>query len=74
MSPLLYNGLKNYQIDIKHNTFKSDVYSLVLCLLYSATLYFWNLYEIRKYSDRNSLKKFIENSLCNIYSSNLVIY
>ena len=70
MSPLLYNGLKNNQTDIKHNIFKSDVYSLGLCLLYSATLHFGNLYEIRKYSDRNSLKKFIENSLCNRYSSN----
>ena len=44
MSPLLFNGLKNYKIEIKHNLFKSDLYSLGLSLLYSLTFKVGNLY------------------------------
>ena len=72
MSPLLFNGLKHNKIDIKHNLFKSDIYSLGLCLLYSSTFKLGNLYEIRKISDRNSLKIFIEENLTGKYSDNFI--
>ena len=51
MTPLLFNGLRTNQIDIKLNLFKSDVYSLGLCILYAATLNSDLIYEIRKYVD-----------------------
>ena len=59
MSPLLFNGLRTNQIDIKHNLFKSDVYSLGLSILYAATLNIDNIYEIRKFIDMDDVRKFI---------------
>ena len=69
MSPLLFNGLRNGQIDIKHNLFKSDVYSLGLCVLYAAVTNNKPLYEIRKYVDMPGVKKYLEKLLKGKYSS-----
>ena len=68
MSPLLFNGLRNGQIDIKHNLFKSDVYSLGLCLLFAAVTNNKPLYEIRKFIDMNVVKKYLEKLLKGKYT------
>ena len=68
MSPLLFNGLRTGQIDIKHNLFKSDVYSLGLCILYAAVTSNKPLYEIRKYVDMNATKKYLDKLLKQKYS------
>ena len=68
MSPLLFNGLRTGQIDIKHNLFKSDVYSLGLCILYAAVTNNKPLYEIRKYVDMVGVKKYLEKLLVAKYS------
>ena len=68
MSPLLFNGLRTGQIDIKHNLFKSDVYSLGLCILYASVTSNKPLYEIRKYVDMNAVKKYIDKLLKGKYS------
>ena len=68
MSPLLFNGLRNGQIDIKHNLFKSDVYSLGLCLLFAAVTKNKPLYEIRKFIDMNVVKNYLEKLLKGKYS------
>jgi len=68
MSPLLFNGLRTGQIDIKHNLFKSDVYSLGLCVLYAAVRNNKPLYEIRKYVDMTEVKKFLDKLLKGKYS------
>jgi serine/threonine protein kinase len=68
MSPLLFNGLRTGQIDIKHNLFKSDVYSLGLCILYAAVTCNKPLYEIRKYVDMNATKKYLDKLLKQKYS------
>ena len=67
MSPLLFNGLRNGQIDVTHNLIKSDVYSFGLCLLYAATTSNKSLYDIRKFVEMNGLNKYIENTLKNKY-------
>jgi serine/threonine protein kinase len=72
MSPLLFNGMKTRQLDIKHNLFKSDVYSLGLCILYAANLNNNALYEIRKYVDNNSVKNYIYELLENKYKKNFI--
>ena len=72
MSPLLYNGLRTNQIDIKHNLFKSDVYSLGLCVLYAATLNINYLYQIRKFIDMNTVKIFLFDLLQNKYSKKFI--
>ena len=68
MSPLLFNGLRTGQIDIKHNLFKSDVYSLGLCTLYAAMTSNKPLYEIRKYVDMAGIKKYLDKLLKGKYS------
>ena len=68
MSPLLFNGLRNGQIDIKHNLFKSDVYSLGLCILFAAVTSNKPLYEIRKFIDMKGVKKYLEKLLKEKYS------
>ena len=72
MSPLLFNGLRNGQIDIKHNLFKSDVYSLGLCVLYATVTNNKPLYEIRKYVDINGVKKYLEKLLKDKYSNKFI--
>jgi len=72
MSPLLYNGLRTNQIDIKHNLFKSDVYSLGLCILYAATFNINYLYKIRKYINMNVVRSFIFDLLKKNYSQHFI--
>ena len=72
MSPLLFNGLRNGQIDIKHNLFKSDVYSLGLCILFAAVRNNKPLYEIRKFIDMKGVKKYLEKILKGKYSSKFI--
>ena len=72
MSPLLLNGLRNGQIEVKHNLYKSDVYSFGLCLLYASTSCYKNLYDIRKIVDMKELAIFIENNLKNKYCKKVI--
>ena len=72
MSPLLFNGLRNGQIDVTHNLIKSDVYSFGLCLLYAATTSNKSLYDIRKFVEMNGLNKYIENTLKNKYTKKFI--
>ena len=72
MSPLLFNGLRNGQIDIKHNLFKSDVYSLGLCLLFATVTNNKPLYEIRKFIDMKNVKIYLDKLLKRKYSQNFI--
>ena len=72
MSPLLFNGLRNGQIDIKHNLFKSDVYSLGLCILFAALTKNKPLYEIRKYIDMKGVRRYLEKILKGKYSNKFI--
>ena len=72
MSPLLFNGLKTNQLDIKHNLFKSDVYSLGLCILFAATLTVNSIYEIRKLVDMKSVRSFLTRIMKEKYSINFI--
>ena len=62
ISPILFESLKNNNIcGVDHNVYKSDVYSLGLCILYAATLSINPITELRRISDQiisyNLLKK-----------------
>ena len=65
MSPILFHALqkKNHSKYTEHNTFKSDVFSLGLCLLFASTLSFNCLYEIREIYDMILMKKIISKYL-----------
>ena len=72
MSPLLFNGLRTGQVDIRHNVFKSDVYSLGLCILFSASLEMMSLYDIRKYVEMNDIKKYLNKTFKDKYSGKFI--
>ena len=58
MSPLLYKGYKFNQKNVLHNPFKSDVFSLGYCLLYSMCL---NLKVLEVVRDLSTMKTIITN-------------
>ena len=72
MSPLLFNGLRTGQVDVKHNLFKSDVYSLGLSLLYASTTDNKSLYDIRQFINMNDVKKYLKNNLGKKYSNKFI--
>ena len=72
MSPLLFNGLRTGQIDIKHNTYKSDVYSLGLCLLYAATANDKSLFEVRRIIEMDKIRRYVSLALKDKYSEKLI--
>ena len=72
MSPILFRALNKRQNFIIHNTFKSDVFSLGMCLFLAATLTFQSLYEIRELKDMNMIKNILEKYLIVKYSYNFV--
>ena len=74
MSPLLFYGLRSRKIKkyIKHNPYKSDVFSLGLCTLFAATLCFESLYDVRELQNNISIKIIIEKYLKKRYSYKLI--
>ncbi len=72
MSPILFKGLHNNLIQVKHNTYKSDVFSLGMCLFYAASLTYGGVDSIRELNDMNEIKKIIFNYLGNRYSEKLI--
>ena len=74
LSPALKNGLKHNEKGVKHNVFKSDVFSLGYCFLYAISLDMDILEQARKCWGKNKndekikidIKKYIgENELSN---------
>ena len=72
MSPILFMALNKRQSIIIHNTFKSDVFSLGMCLFLAATLTFKSLCDIREINDSKIIKKILEKYLIVKYSYNFV--
>ena len=70
MSPALFKSLKQ-KIKTKytkHNTYKSDVFSLGYCILLAASLNFDCLYSIREINDMNIIRHNIKTFLNERYS------
>ena len=72
MSPILFYGLRENMIQVKHNTYKSDVFSLGMCLLYAATMYFNCTDEIREIIDMNEIKMILNKYLGDRYSNKFI--
>ena len=73
MSPLLYEGLKYNKKNIRHNPYKSDMYSLGLCFLYAISLNLKILEYIREMKSMNSIKNILSKFLDkNKYSDKLI--
>ena len=72
MSPLLYDGLKQNKEDIRHNSFKSDVFSLGFCFIYAASLNFNIIYEVRDIKDMKKMESILYRHLKNKYSKEFI--
>lgn len=72
MSPILFDGLQSKQRKIKHNTFKSDVFSLGMSFLLGISLNFDILCVVRKNETGNYHIKIEENLKSNDYSKALI--
>ena len=77
MSPIMFKGYHANKPQVKHNTFKSDVFSLGMCFLLAAALSYEPLNTIREIYDMNVIKKVIEHYLGQRYSQtvkNILIF
>ena len=72
MSPIVFKGYRSGKPQIRHNTFKSDVYSLGVCFLLAASLSFEGPNIIRQVYDMKTIKKVVNQQLQKRYSQNLI--
>ena len=72
MSPILFYAYNHNILQVMHNSYKSDVFSLGMCILLAASLSGYALYEIRELVDINAISKIINNKLGGRYSINTI--
>ena len=72
MSPIVFKGYRSGKQQIRHNTFKSDVYSLGVCFLLAASLSFEGPNIIRQVYDMKTIEKVLNQQLQKRYSQNLI--
>ena len=72
MSPLLYGGLKENVDDVKHNPYKSDMFSLGYCFIYAASLNFNVIHEIRSVTNMRKLYDTLKKYLKQNYSEKFI--
>ena len=68
MSPIQFFALNQKVQQVQHNTYKSDVFSLGMCILFAATLSDDCLYDIREVTDMNIIRNILESYLSERYS------
>ena len=72
MSPILFEGLKNKIFDLKYNPYKSDVFSLGMCLLFAGTLRIRVLCKIRDCKNDKEIERLIRGLLGKRYGENFI--
>ena len=72
MSPILFKALNSRKNKVVHNTYKSDVFSLGMCILLAATLTYQSLYDIRELDNMENVKNKLVKYLIAKYSYNFV--
>ena len=72
MSPILFDALNNHEHNVLHNSYKSDVFSLGMCIFLAMTLSFESVYEIREEKNMENIRKALEKYLIPHYSNFLV--
>lgn len=77
MSPILFEKLKEEAMNkqnptapqaVKHNTFKSDMFSLGYCIIYAATLTFDSIASLREIDNKKDIEKILRNWFRRRYS------
>ena len=59
-------------MEVRHNSYKSDVFSLGMCFLLAACLSYDGLVEIRELSDMNQKDLILNKYLSSRYSPNMI--
>ena len=72
MSPALFKALQDNKDDIKHDIYKSDVFSLGYCFVYACVLDFKILEDIRNLNNDFKVKKILQRVLFLRYSSEFI--
>ena len=72
MSPILFYAYNKHVSAVLHNTYKSDVFSLGMCLLLASTLTSKTLYNIRELRDINIVSSIVTKALIKRYSQNII--
>ena len=72
MSPILFKGYRAKMPSVKHNTYKSDVFSLGMCIFFAASLTYESLGIIREIYDMNIIKKVLDKYLGQRYTQNFI--
>ena len=72
MSPILFYAYNHNILQVMHNSYKFDVFSLGMSILLAASLSGYALYEIRELVDINAISKIINNKLGGRYSINTI--
>ena len=72
MSPIVFKAYRSGIENIKHNAYKSDVYSLGICFFLAASLSADGPNYIRMMEDNQKIKKVLDYNLKNKYSDNLI--
>ena len=72
MSPILFHGLHLNSLQVRHNTYKSDVFSLGMCLFYAASLTYSGVDSIRELTDMIQIKNIIFQFLSKRFSEKLI--
>ena len=72
MSPIVFKGYRSGIQNIRHNAYKSDVYSLGICFFLAASLCYDGPNVIRQIYDMNRIKKVLDYNLKKKYSDNLI--
>ena len=72
MSPILFYAYNKNVLNVLHNTYKSDVFSLGMCSLLAACLSARPLCDIREIKNMVTIETIIINSLINRYSKKMI--
>ena len=73
MSPILFKGLHSNSNQVKHNTYKSDVFSLGMCFFYAASLTYNSVDSIRELNNMNQIRAILFKYLEKKYSEKFIL-
>jgi len=74
MSPILFFGMKNRFEHVKHNVYKSDVFSLGLSILLAGSLNYDSICLIRELTNMEKIKNIIMYYLSKRYSNTFISF
>ena len=72
MSPILFFGLNQKLQQVIHNTYKSDIFSLGMCMLFASNLSDNILYDIRELTNMDKIRNILKSYLNKRYSDKYI--